>query len=89
MHRPKDTQTRILHRLKISRGHLEKIIKMVEDDEYCIDVLHQLNAVEKGLKESGNLVMENHLRTCVAEQIKNGNSQETVKEVMSVFKTKI
>ena len=46
-YRPKDTQERILHRLKISKGHLEKVIKMIEDDEYCIDVLHQMNAVER------------------------------------------
>lgn len=89
MYRPKNTQARVLHRLKISKGHLEKIIKMVEDDEYCIDVMHQVNAVESGLKETRNLVMENHLKTCVADAIRKGKQEETVKEVMSVFKTKI
>lgn len=89
MYRPKDTKERIYHRLKISRGHLEKVIKMVEGGEYCINVMHQINAVENGLKETGNLVMENHLKTCVTDAIRNGNQEETVKEVMSVFKTKI
>ncbi len=38
-YRPKDTQERVLHRLKIAKGHLEKVIKMVETDTYCIDVM--------------------------------------------------
>lgn len=89
MYRPKGTEERILHRLKIARGHLEKVIKMVENDEYCIDVLHQMHAVETGLKETSNLVLENHLKTCAADAIRNGRQEEAVKEVMSVFKTKI
>jgi DNA-binding FrmR family transcriptional regulator len=47
-YRPKDTQERILHRLKIAKGHLEKVTNMIEEDVYCIDVLHQLQAVESG-----------------------------------------
>lgn len=43
-YRPKDTQKRILHRLKIARGHLDKVIKKVEDT-YYIDMLHQTQAL--------------------------------------------
>lgn len=89
MYRPKDMQERILHRLKISRGHLERVIKMVEEDKYCIDVMHQIHAVGSGLEETGNLVLENHLKTCAADAIRHGKQEEAVKEVMSVFKTKI
>ncbi len=89
MYRPKDTQERILHRLKISRGHLDKVIRMIEDDEYCIDVMHQIHAVETGLKETGNLVLENHLNSCVADSISQGKKEEAIKEVMSVFKSKV
>lgn len=85
-YRPKDTQERILHRLKISRGHLDKVIKMVEEDQYCIDVLHQMQAIESGLKETGNVVLENHLKTCVADAISKGKTEETIAEVMEVFK---
>lgn len=87
-YRPKDTQERILHRLKIARGHLEKVMKMVEEDAYCIDVLQQLNAVESGLKETGNVLLENHLQTCAAEAIKKGDSKKTIAEIMAVFKKK-
>ena len=87
-YRPKDTQERILHRLKIARGHLSKVIKMVEEDTYCIDVLHQSQAVQSALKEADNLLLENHLKSCVADGIRKGKSEEVVKEVMEVFKKK-
>ncbi len=86
MYRPKDTQERILHRLKIAKGHLEKVIKMVEDDQYCIDVIHQLQAVEKGLKETGNVLLENHLSGCVSDAMTKGKKEEAIQEVMTVFK---
>ncbi|MBI1863478.1 metal-sensitive transcriptional regulator [Candidatus Microgenomates bacterium] len=85
-YQPKDTKERILHRLKISRGHLDKVMKMIEDDAYCIEVLHQLQAVESGLKETGNVVLENHLNTCVTDAIKKGEKETVIKEVMEVFK---
>jgi len=87
-YRPKDTQERILHRLKIARGHLNKVIQMVEEDSYCIDVLHQMQAVESGLKETGNVLLENHLKTCVADSINKGKKNEAIAEVMEVFKRK-
>ncbi|OGH15148.1 MAG: hypothetical protein A2860_00135 [Candidatus Levybacteria bacterium RIFCSPHIGHO2_01_FULL_37_33] len=87
-YRPKDTQERILHRLKISKGHLEKVIKMIEEDEYCIDVLHQSQAVQAALKETDGAVLENHLRTCVADSIKSGDQEKAFQEIMDVFKKK-
>lgn len=88
MYRPKNTQERITHRLKIARGHLDKVIRMVESDEYCIDVMHQMQAVESGLKETGHVLLENHLNGCVAEAIKNGRSKKAISEIMQVFKKK-
>lgn len=86
MFRPQTTQERILHRLKIARGHLEKVINMIEEDAYCIDVLHQSQAVQKGLKETDNLILENHLKCCATNKIKEGKGEEAIKEVMEVFK---
>ncbi len=85
-YRPKDTQERILHRLKISRGHLNKVIKMVEEDQYCIDVIHQSKAVQSALSQADDLILENHLKTCVSEAISKGNKDEAISEVMEVFK---
>lgn len=85
-YRPKNTQDRILHRLKISKGHLEKVISMVEKDSYCIDVLHQSQAVQRALEETDTVILENHLRTCVVDHIKKGNVDSSTKEIIKVFK---
>jgi DNA-binding FrmR family transcriptional regulator len=87
-YRPKSTDERILHRLKIARGHLNKVISMMEEDAYCIDVMHQMQAIESGLKETGNLLLENHLKTCVADAIGKGKKDEAIAEIMQVFKKK-
>lgn len=86
--RPKDSQERILHRLKIAHGHLEKVLRMMENHEYCIDIIHQSQAVQSALKEVDNLILENHLKTCVATSIKAGREKEAVDEVMNVFRKK-
>lgn len=87
-YRPKDAQERILHRLKIAQGHLKKVTSMIEHDYYCIDVMHQMQAVESGLKETGNLLLENHLKTCVSNAISKGKKNNAIAEVMEVFKRK-
>lgn len=88
MHRNDDTQQRIEHRLKIARGHLNKVIKMVEEQDYCVDIIHQSQAVQSALKEVDNLLLDNHLKTCVVSQIREGNS-DAIKEIMEVFKKKV
>lgn len=85
-YRPKDTQERLLHRIKIVQGHLKKVAKMIGDDEYCIDILHQSQAIQKALKEVDNLMLESHLQKCAADAIRNGKSDKAIKEVMEVFK---
>lgn len=87
-YKPKDTKERIAHRLKIAHGHLKKVITMVESDAYCIDILHQSDAVQKALKEIDNVILENHLKTCTAESIREGRSEEAITEVMNIFKKK-
>jgi CsoR family transcriptional regulator, copper-sensing transcriptional repressor len=81
-----EMKDRILHRLKIARGHLNKVITMVESDEYCVDVIHQSQAVQKALKEIDHLTLEQHLNTCVVDHIKNGETKKSVEEVMKVVK---
>lgn len=87
-YRPKDTQERILHRLKIARGHLDKVISMVAGDSYCIDVLHQSQAIERALQETDSLILENHLNSCVVDDIKSGDTKKSIDEIMTVFRKK-
>lgn len=86
MFKPKSEHERQLHRLKIARGHLNKVITMLEDGAYCIDVLHQSQAVQKALSETDNLILENHLRMCAMDAIKKGEGEIAIKEVMEVVK---
>lgn len=88
MYKPKDFHERMLHRLKIAQGHLKKVLEMFEKGDYCIDILHQSQAVQKALKEVDILILENHLKTCATDSIKKGNELEAIKEVIEVFRKK-
>ena len=87
-HRGNEAKKEILHRLQIASGHLEKIISMVEEDAYCIDVVHQSMAVQAALKKADEAVLENHLKTCVADSIRRGETDKVVGEVMEVIQKK-
>ena len=88
MERSREIKKRIIHRLKIAKGHLQKVISMVENDDYCIDVLHQSQAVQRALSETDQVVLENHLMTCVSDNIKKGKEKKVIQEVMAVFRKK-
>jgi len=75
----------ILHRLKIAKGHLAKVISLVEEDAYCPEIIHQSQAVQAALSETDKIVLENHLKTCVADQIRQGKTNEVIDEVMKVL----
>lgn len=78
----------VLHRLRITQGHLGRVIKMVESGQYCIDVLHQSLAVQAALKSTDQVILENHMKTCVASAIKAGNTNQVIGEVMKVMEKK-
>lgn len=75
----------LVHRLKIVRGHIDKVIDMVEKDEYCMNVIHQSNAVQKALEKFDREMLENHLRTCVRDAFKSGQSEEKIEEILEAF----
>jgi len=84
-----NNDAKVLHRLKIAKGHLEKVISMVEKGEYCLDVIQQSQAVQSALSKADEVILENHLKTCVRESMaSNKDIDEKVKEVLEVFKRK-
>lgn len=83
--RDKSIEHIILTRMKIARGHLDKVIEMVNAGHYCIDVIHQSMAIQAALKQIDELILKNHMETCVAEEIRKGNSKEVIDEVMRVM----
>lgn len=88
MFHTKTTKDNALHRLKIIRGHLDKVVELVKQDAYCIDVLTQTRAIESSLRKVDALLLENHLSTCVVDHIQQGQADHAVEEVMKVFRQK-
>lgn len=75
--------------MKIAKGHLEKVISMVEKGEYCLNIIQQSQAVQSALSKVDEAILENHLKTCVRDSIAgNKDVDEKVKEVIEVFKRK-
>ncbi len=78
----------VLRRLKTIEGHLRGVIRMVEQDEYCIDVIRQIQAVESALNKVNAQILTNHLDSCVTTAIQGNNAKErerVLKEITEVF----
>lgn len=70
-------------------GHLKANLKMIEEDRYCIDVIRQNQAVISALKKTNELILKNHLDTCVTTAIRNKSEKTRKKvldEIVQVFK---
>lgn len=77
--------------LKKAQTSINKIIKMIEKDEYCLDILQQILAVNGLLKSASDKILENHLQTCFLEGVKKGDNKEKeklIKEVIDVIALK-
>lgn len=79
-------EERVVNRLKTARGHLDGIVRMVERQAYCPDVMKQLAAVQGMLEGTSREVLRNHLETCVAAAMQEGRVEEIVDELMSTLK---
>jgi DNA-binding FrmR family transcriptional regulator len=80
----------VLKRLRIVEGHLKGVIRMVEEDAYCIDVIRQVQAVEAALNKVSGQILENHLNSCVITAVKGDDPaerQRVLQEVLEVFET--
>lgn len=75
----------VLRRLSYIEGHVAGIRKMVEEDKYCIDILHQTHAVRKSLEKLEAIILEGHLRTCVPEGIKGDRENEVIQELIQLY----
>ena len=75
----------IINRLNRIGGQIKGITKMVENDEYCNDILVQLSAVKNSVKSLSSHILENHLFTCVTRDLENGEI-DTIDELISLFK---
>jgi len=78
----------LLRRLRNAEGHLRGVQRMVEDDTYCMDIIHQIEAVQKALDKIKSLILERHLRSCVTRAFQENDAddrQQVIREIMQVF----
>ena len=81
-------RTRIIRRLKLLEGQVRGLQKMVESNTYCIDVITQTSAVKQGLSNIEDLLLENHLGSCILNQVKAGQTAKAKEEILKVYKLK-
>src|ERR1700754_3151060 len=74
-------QSAALNRLKTVRGHLDGIIRMLESDAYCVDVMKQISAVQSALERTNRVMLHNHLETCFSEAVVGGQGDKAIAEL--------
>lgn len=82
----KDIKEKALRRLKILEGQVRGLQTMVENEDYCVDIITQSSAVKEALSGVEDLILENHLSTHVLHQIKSGKEKTAIGEILKVYK---
>ncbi len=74
-----------LKRLSYIEGHLRGIRKMVEEDQYCVDILKQTHAVQRALDKFDEVMLQGHLAHCVPDGIREGRDEQVLGELKELF----
>lgn len=85
------TKTDVVRRLKSVQGHLGGIVRMAEEDAYCIDLIRQIQAVQAALDKVAGRVLEDHLGSCLVTAVQGADPAErerVLTEIAEVFKAK-
>jgi DNA-binding FrmR family transcriptional regulator len=81
-----DSKVKLKSRLAKAIGHLNAVHRMVDEKKYCIDVLNQLKAVQAALNKISEVILRQHLETCVVEAVQQQDSARVIEELMQVFR---
>jgi len=81
-----ESKEKLKARLAKAIGHLNAVHRMVDEKKYCIDVLNQIKAVQAALDKTSEVMLRQHLETCVVEGVKNGDSARVIEELIQVFR---
>lgn len=82
----KNRERRILRRLRIIDGQLKGLMRMVAAKKYCVHIIHQSSAIKEALSSVENLILEGHLETHVADQMRHKQEKKAIREILSVYK---
>ena len=83
-HRTDAEKLRLIKRLRLAEGQIRGIQRMIENDAYCPDVLIQVSAVTNALRSFGRELLSEHVRTCLKEDVRNGND-DSLDELLGVI----
>lgn len=75
----------VTHKLKIARGQLDGILKMVEEDRYCVDISNQLMATQSLLKSANQQILQAHIRNCVREALETDQPNLKLEEALQLL----
>ena len=75
-----------LNRLKTVRGHMDAIIRMLESDAYCVEVMKQISAVQSALEHTNRVMLHNHLETCFSQAVVGGQGERAIDELVDALK---
>lgn len=81
----KADKQKVTRLLKTARGQIDGILKMIEEDRYCIDVSNQVLAVTSVLKKANQEIISAHIKSCVKQAFEDGNSDEKIEEVLKTI----
>lgn len=81
----KSDKDRVSRLLKTARGQIDGILKMVEDDRYCIDISNQLMATQAILRGVNRQILHDHLDSCVKKSFEEGDQREKIQEIMTII----
>jgi CsoR family transcriptional regulator, copper-sensing transcriptional repressor len=75
----------VLKRLAYIEGHIKGVRRMVDDDQYCVDILKQTYAVKRAIDKLEAVLMEGHLHGCVRDGFKDGRDEAMIGELNELF----
>jgi DNA-binding FrmR family transcriptional regulator len=81
-----DIKRRALHRSKILQGQLKGVEKMIDQEEYCMDIITQTLAIQKSLSSLNKLILENHITTHITDMIESGDPKEQDKALEELLR---
>ena len=79
----------VTRKVKIARGQLDGILKMIDEDRYCIDIATQLMAATSVLKKATKEVLEAHIRSCVKDSLRTDEPNPKIEEALQLLEKMI
>jgi DNA-binding FrmR family transcriptional regulator len=82
------TRDQVIRRLRSIQGHVKGIEKMVEEDQYCVDVMKQIIATQAAMAKVNEIILQSHLNTCVIEAVRGDDArarERVLDEIGDVF----